>query len=421
MARLEFEEAHRRHNLAGRVFLPRSPITTRETFAGRWDYLTTIADAVQQPGVHIALYGDRGVGKTSLSNVVSPTVQVLDKHFGITNRLIVKTVATSNDNFASIWVKLFKDVLWNDGKPTVGFLSQQKNPKNLVEAFGLQQNLSVDDVRRALSMLKGALFIVDEFDRTGNTASQPFSDLIKTLSDLSIDVTVMLVGVAGTIETLIKDHASINRALIQIHLPRMREDELKAILDTAAKTLEVSFSEEASDLIIRLSQGLAHYTHLIGLHAVRHALMKDWEDVIGRDATFAGLKAAVSEAEHSTSAKYIKATHSGHQDALFRQVLLACAVSASKSSDPLGFFNPASVTDPLSLILERPVQIATFNNHLADFTNMDKRGAALEREGPPRAFRYRFSDPLLVPYIFMNASVTGLLTNTAILHLLRSS
>lgn len=328
-------------------------------------------------------------------------------------------MATSEDTFSSLWIKLFKEVLWNDGKPTVGFCRQPKGPKNLVEAFGLQQNVSVDDVRRVLSILKGALFIVDEFDRVSKAASQPFSDLIKTLSDLSIDATIMVVGVADTIDSLIKDHSSINRALIQIHLPRMRDDELSAILETAAKTLKVTFDDDATDLIVRLSQGLAHYTHLIGLHAVRHTLMEEFEDVVRKDATLAALKAAVKEAEHSTSTKYLKATHSGHQDALFRQVLLGCAVSASRSADQLGFFNPASVAEPLSFILQRPVQIATFNNHLAEFTNLDKRGAVLQREGPPRAFRYRFSDPLLVPYILMNASVTGLLSNAKILRLLR--
>ncbi len=51
---------------AGRVFQPRIPINRPDFFAGRWDQLTTIVDAVSQAGLHAVIYGERGVGKTSL-------------------------------------------------------------------------------------------------------------------------------------------------------------------------------------------------------------------------------------------------------------------------------------------------------------------------------------------------------------------
>jgi ABC-type molybdenum transport system ATPase subunit/photorepair protein PhrA len=64
---------------ASTVFQPRTPITGKDLFAGRWAELTDISDAVHQAGLHVAIYGERGVGKTSLANVVSPTIWTLDR------------------------------------------------------------------------------------------------------------------------------------------------------------------------------------------------------------------------------------------------------------------------------------------------------------------------------------------------------
>src|ERR1700685_4592116 len=100
------------------VFKPRTPITVRELFAGRWGELTTIRDAARQAGLHVVVYGERGVGKTSLANVVRPTIWALDnygKEDAPSDRLVVTCVANSMDTFASIWHKLFAEVQWPDG------------------------------------------------------------------------------------------------------------------------------------------------------------------------------------------------------------------------------------------------------------------------------------------------------------------
>ena len=101
-----------------------------------------------------------------------------------------------------------------------------------------------------------------------------------------------------------------------------------------------------------------------------------------------------------------------------RHVLLACAVAAVQSNDALGYFNPAVVAAPLSVILKRPVEIATFNAHLSDFCQ-DKRGSVLERAGEPRAYRFRFQDPMVVPFVFMDALAKGLLDEAGLASMLK--
>jgi hypothetical protein len=375
---LEFDDLAAR---AATVFQPRTPITNRDLFAGRWN------------------------------DVVEPTIFALDdpnpQIYNPKSRVVVKTVATTSDNFSTVWVKLFRDISLVDNLPVVGFKPAQRGRVPLLEAYGLDAPLSVDDVRRIMANMPDSVFIIDEFDRLSSDATKEFTDLIKTLSDFSVDSTVVLVGVSDTIDHLVADHASIVRAISQVFLRRMLPVELRAILKNAEEKLGIDFTEDAAQLIVHVSQGLPHYTHLIGLHAVRVAADSMTAPKIDRGNVFTALDRATTQAEQSTRDRHSRAIHSSHKEALYRPILLACAVAAAQEQDPLGYFTPSSVVEPLASILKRHVEIATFNSHLSAFCQHN-RGNVLERDGQPRAYRFRFYDPMVVPFTFMDAVANGL-------------
>ncbi len=246
-----------------------------------------------------------------------------------------------------------------------------------------------------------------------------FTDLLKALSDFAVNSTVMLVGVSNTIDTLISDHASITRALATVSLPRMKIDELKEILTKAASSLHVSFSGEACNLIVHISQGLPHYTHLVVCISVRIAADR-YSRKIERQDVFGALKEAVGQAEQTVRSVHSKAIQSAHKDALYKHVLLGSAVAAAKTTNPYGYFNPSGLIEPLAIILGRPVKFATFNNHLSEFCQQ-KRGEVLERQGEERNYVFRFSNPLLVPFVFMDAIATGYISDERLSGMLGAS
>jgi hypothetical protein len=216
---------------------------------------------------------------------------------------------------------------------------------------------------------------------------------------------VIVVGVSNTVDALIADHASIGRALVQVPIERMERKDLKEILDKAQKALNVVFSSSAENLILHVSQGFPHYTHLLGREAVRLAARRRTRSVERQDA-IGSLKDAVKQAQQSVTDVFLKATHSTHQNTLYKEVLLASAVTAATASDRLGFFTAAAVAEPLKSVAGKQIPITTFNRHLKAFCE-PQRGSTLERKGLPKAYRYRFRDPLLVPFIFMDAVATG--------------
>jgi Cdc6-like AAA superfamily ATPase len=395
---------------AGKVFQPRAPISTREFFAGRWDQMTTVADSVFQTGLHIVIFGERGVGKTSLANIVEPLVNVMEESLTgkkPSTRLVAKVNVHQGDSFPEVWSRVFDEISWVENRPMIGIYPEQLSDRvSLKAAFKLSNQPSIDEVRRTVSALPRSVFIFDEFDRGSAALRTAFTDLIKTLSDYAVDSTIILVGVSDTVDHLVRDHASIVRSVVQIQLPRMNERELKEILDKGEEALGVRFKEDAARIIVRMSQGLPHYTHLIGLHATREAANRRSRQIT-TDDVHKSFEKAVRQAVQSIQEKYLNATHSAHREALYEKVILACASASSSAKDALGFFHPADVVIPLNSILERSnVTIATFQKHINEFCEQE-RGPILERAGVPRAYKYRFYDPLLPPYIFMKAVAEG--------------
>ncbi|MCW2932125.1 MAG: putative DNA-binding protein [Actinomycetia bacterium] len=86
------------------AFSPSAPIKRRDLFAGRTQQLMSVSEALAEPGQHVVIYGERGVGKTSLATVCAGA---LARASGI---YAVKINCQSGDNFGSIWRKVFNEI-----------------------------------------------------------------------------------------------------------------------------------------------------------------------------------------------------------------------------------------------------------------------------------------------------------------------
>ncbi len=378
---------------AGRVFTPHAPVNEADLFSGRGDQIRAVIDAVSQRGQHAIIFGERGVGKTSLANVLSdflssPTAKVLAP----------KVNADTTDSFSSVWRKVFSEVSISETRDSAGFESEPTILQRTV-ADELPKTVTPDIVRRVLTRLGSSyllIVIVDEFDRLSQEAAGVFADTVKTLSDHAVNATLVLVGVADSVDQLIQEHGSVERALVQIPMPRMSVDELKQIIENGLLRLKMSIYEDALTRITLLSQGLPHYTHLLGLHSARNAIDGEKKN-IGIEHVGGAIRRAVDNAQQSIRNGYTTATASSRTESLFRQVLLACALA---ETDDLGYFSPAAVRGPMTALMERPYDIPSFSRHLYEFTEPD-RGPVLQRTGVPRRYRYRFFNPLMRPFVLM--------------------
>ncbi|MFZ2752654.1 MAG: AAA family ATPase [Lysobacteraceae bacterium] len=379
------------------AFSPGAPVQEMELFAGRIDQLRSLVDVVQQRGRHGIVFGERGVGKTSLANILSLVVSAPHRKV-----ISVKVNADPNDTFTSLWKKVFKRLNF-EVKREDGTISTRK----IADDF--PGDISPDDVNLVLSNFDATtvpVIIIDEFDRISDSATTVLmADTIKGLSDYSTNATLVIVGVAEDVGGLIEGHQSISRALLQVKMPRMTSDELSQIISSRYKKCGISCDEEALWKMTFLSRGLPYYAQMLGMHSARRAIRNRLRKVRPEDVETA-LSDAIGELDQTIKETYLAATRSQRGDTLYAPVLLACALARS---DELGAFQQSAVTDPLNRIVRgKNYKPTTFAFHMNEFTDVARK-SVLERFGEPRNYRYRFTDPLLQPFVIMKGLADGVI------------
>ena len=81
------------------------------------------------------------------------------------------------------------------------------------------------------------------------------------------------------------------------------------------------------------------------------------------------------------------------------------------NTNELGEFAAQDVRDNLSTIAGRRYEIPSFAQHLKEFTE-ERRGPVLTKSGIPRLYRYKFTEPLLQPYVIMQGIKSKLIRVT---------
>lgn len=56
------------------LFKPKTPIDDDKLFAGRLTQISDVLDAVYEDGGHAVIFGERGVGKTSLARIIDKKI-----------------------------------------------------------------------------------------------------------------------------------------------------------------------------------------------------------------------------------------------------------------------------------------------------------------------------------------------------------
>ena len=367
----------------GQAFSPAAAISRRDLFHGRRAIIRRLIDAVVQAGQHAIIYGERGVGKTSAANVLSDFLRPITSETIVSARVNCYGETT----YRQIWESLFRDV----GLPT----KEEFSPFTV--------SYVIDTLRQDKD--RELIFIIDEFDRIQDPdIDTMFADTIKALSDFSVSTTLIVVGVADDVDDLIEEHQSVDRCLVQVHLSRMPVDELTEIVKSGISTVGMEISDEAVSQICTISLGLPHYAHALGLASGRAAIDEE-EMLVETHHVSSAIETFIEESQQTILHQFDLATASPRRENFYFKVLTACALA---STDDLGCFRAADVREPYSYIMGQDMQIPSYGRHLHGLSEAD-RGAVLQRLGRPHQYRFRFSNPLMQPYVLMRALRRGLI------------
>jgi hypothetical protein len=372
------------------TFTPGPPINEVAQFAGRKATIQRLQDIAVERARHAIIFGERGVGKTSLANI-------FHKDLNSETRKVreIAIDADTGDSFDSLWRKVFRRIRW-DGED--GTLDLQF--PNTIEPDHVFLQLS------RFSQNETPIIIVDEYDRIADeTCRVLMTDLIKALTRLQNNPTLVLVGVAENILTLVRDHASISRNLLQVPMQRMTNEEISEVITSRTKRLRMRITSDAVWRIAYFSAGLPFYAHSLGKYSALTAIGRQTLN-IGEETVLQSIEACMADVNYTITESYTRATEKIYRKGnIFAPVLAACALT---ETNDIGRFTAAAVEGPLSEIMGTLYKVSSFSFHLNEMCGPE-RGNVLKKTGSRRTFQYHFAEAAMQPYIIMKSLRDGVI------------
>ena len=304
------------------IFQPTKAIRKEfRLFAGRVKTMDKCLDALAIPGSSMAIYGARGVGKSSLAyqlyQVIGGQTEVAEalgihglslgspcsviwhecksnEEIDIDGLLLhVLRPAVNEHAFSSVFPKIYKDEAFLDHVQTthgidLRTLTWQRGPNSGKSVFSPEVRSELKPAglvgplfRDVVDYVKiqhdepDVVLFVDEFDRLDDRSG--LATLLKSLRNFRF----VFMGVANDLKELITDHESVVRKLIgsSVELPGLNEDEIRTIfkLATRASKNSVQFEDAFVDRVIHHAYGFPWVAQHLGFHACRLAYKEQSE------------------------------------------------------------------------------------------------------------------------------------------------
>lgn len=381
-----------------RIFTPHQPIHSVEWFFGRQALVKKLIEQINTPGQHALLYGDRGVGKSSLANVTAGLLKAIIKGKLYTKR------CDSQDSFESILAEPLKDVgvdirVKSETKshreggdagvavPVIAKANITSTREHIITFQNASERLSPSFAESMLRDSNGLLFI-DEADaiRTAGDKRR-LAEFIKLLSDSGSHFKVLIVGIAQTAADLTDAHPSVQRCLKETKLERMSDDELRLIIEGGASKLDLIFDQDVVQSIIKMSAGYPHFTQLLALKCAEDAVA-DGRVNISQSHLTAAVSNAVEDAEETLRRTYEDAARSSGTE-MYRTILCGAAFIDKDE------FTASELRAAVSKHTGRQVKQTELNNYLQRLVS-EGDGTIIRRVAKGV---YRFNDPRIASFI----------------------
>lgn len=314
------------------VLSPSKPIRTLERLHGRSGDLENIEQALAADGRHVFVYGDRGVGKSSLAHTAAYQYQssdaapiIVDGSQDDTFNTIVATIATK----ALKRSKTEKQTV----KRAVGFSWHGLRLGVDVETSPLEIAGQIQSIGDAVELLAQVaeyhssrpIVVLDEFDTIGDARERnKFASLLKHLGDQSVNLKFIFTGVGRNVDDLLGAHQSAYRQLQPLELSRLPWEARWEIVREAATAFRLAVDREVEWRIGIVSDGFPYYVHLITEKMLWTAFTSDSEVLVLSLADYqSGLRTAIESINIELRRPYEKAVT--HRQPAFEDIVWSTA------------------------------------------------------------------------------------------------
>lgn len=264
------------------AFTPSQPVADRRMFAGRDEVLKTIIRSIEDQRLHVVLYGERGIGKTSLLHML--TQAAVEARY-----IVVYSSCGANSTFNETFRAAATDIplLFHSGfAPTTAEAEKGSTLADLLPVEPLSPR-KFGDLCAKLTGTR-VLIILDEFDRCESGAfRRDVAELIKNLSDRLGRVQLVLAGVAADLTELVEHIPSIRRNIYALGVPKMSDAEILALVANGEREAGFTFDTHASAFVVAVASGSPYIASLLCHHAGHVALDQGRSTVLSGDVSSA--------------------------------------------------------------------------------------------------------------------------------------
>jgi Cdc6-like AAA superfamily ATPase len=198
-----------------------------------------IEQALNEPGRTIFIYGNHGVGRTSLAKEIMA-------HQGSDHDPV--TLASDAAPTFSIVIRDGNGVFENSAAEEQVEAPCQRRTETPLTGEKFENNATVV-LKTGEDRREDILVVIDEFDQvTSDTERARFADFIKQLSDLRLPIRFIFCGVSESLKELLGSHESRYRSTENREPSQVRGDTSFEVVDSSAETLKVTHP---------------HYVHLL--------------------------------------------------------------------------------------------------------------------------------------------------------------
>ena len=397
--------------LRTQFFSPGPPIDTEEQLKGREKPLAQIKRNLDSLGRQIFIFGDRGVGKTSLARTAAfhapgykfdPVYVGCDRQgtfFQLAAAIIDELAGRmdqSSEKTNSTKMTLLAKVL--------GLEISETSNRVYPEFSSLSQFV------QALKALtqdaeKPPIVIIDELERFTNEHDKSLlADLIKRVSDDKIRVSFIICGIASSLTELIGIHPSAERSFSPIELKPLHHNNLWEIIESAASAFEVKIPSGITQRIGLISDGFPYYTQLIG-EQLFWVMYEDEQDIYEcNKAHFQlAIDRAVEEALFTLREKYDKATLKYKNTDEFKYVLWSWVAHPTLSRQVADVYNRSYLPLADILLIDKVMTAHEFSSR-SWYLTQESHGSILFSRG---AGWYEFSEKMMRGYVRLKAKSEG--------------
>jgi len=304
-------------DLVNSTFRPHAAIEDPAAFKGRMKEQREIHEALNSPGLHVAIVGERGAGKTSLANIATY------------NRKTIKAFCKKSYTFADVC----RIIMLGFGEQfPEQFEFNAEN--NTIRRQGLSfraDRIGSAELLRFLPSDPHLCIIVDEVDSLGRgEPTLMLGELCKEISTHRPNITLILVGIAETAAELLAGHISNVRNLQQIQLDRMSDEELRSIIHHGEGRLNIRFGPEVISQLVMISDRTPFFVHIIATRTARAAIER-CSDIVTLDDLNKGISGAAESCRVELGGHYDRALASDTLDTVHQEILEALAQMEARS------------------------------------------------------------------------------------------